>query len=88
MYLSDQLRFSVGPKDHRHPVVEVDHFAQQVDERMPEVFVVELATACCVDNETVYPRGEKMISLTLSLPLPAEILRLQNRLWAQLKAGR
>jgi putrescine transport system substrate-binding protein len=41
-----------------------------------------------LDNEAVYPRGEKMKSLTLSLPLPAEILRLQNRLWTQLKAGR
>ena len=41
-----------------------------------------------LDNEAVYPRGEKMESLTLSLPLPAEILRLQNRLWTQLKAGR
>lgn len=41
-----------------------------------------------LDNEAVYPRGDKMKSLTLSLPLPADILRLQNRLWTQLKSGR
>lgn len=41
-----------------------------------------------LDNEAVYPRGEKMQSLTPSLPLPTEILLPQNRLWTQLKAGR
>ncbi|MFM0002412.1 hypothetical protein PQR57_15435 [Paraburkholderia dipogonis] len=41
-----------------------------------------------LDDEAVYPRGEKMHSLTPSLPLPTEILRLQNRVWTQLKAGR
>jgi putrescine transport system substrate-binding protein len=41
-----------------------------------------------LDNEAVYPRGEKMHSLTPSLPLPTEILLPQNRLWTQLKAGR
>ncbi|WP_166678902.1 hypothetical protein [Paraburkholderia sp. BL6665CI2N2] len=30
--LRDQLRFSIGPKDHRRRVVEVDHFAQQMVE--------------------------------------------------------
>ncbi|SEE99327.1 putrescine transport system substrate-binding protein [Burkholderia sp. WP9] len=41
-----------------------------------------------LSNEAVYPSGERMKSLVLSLPLPTEILRLENRLWTQLKAGR
>ena len=45
-------------------------------------------TPAILDNEAVYPRGDKMKSLTLSLPLPADILRLENRLWTQLKSGR
>jgi len=39
-------------------------------------------------NDAVYPEADRMKSLTLSLPLPAEIMRLENRLWTQLKAGR
>jgi len=39
-------------------------------------------------NEAIYPKADRMTSLTLSLPLPAAIMRLENRLWTELKAGR
>ncbi|HEX7910768.1 MAG TPA: polyamine ABC transporter substrate-binding protein [Paraburkholderia sp.] len=39
-------------------------------------------------NNAVYPDPDRMKSLTLSQPLPADIMRLENRLWTQLKSGR
>jgi putrescine transport system substrate-binding protein len=39
-------------------------------------------------NDAVYPDPDRMKSLALLLPLPADIMRLENRLWTQLKAGR
>ncbi|NPT43934.1 extracellular solute-binding protein [Paraburkholderia sp. 1N] len=41
-----------------------------------------------LDNEAVYPHAERMKSIIPLLTLPADILRLQNRLWMQLKSGR
>lgn len=41
-----------------------------------------------VDNPAIYPDADRLKSLTLQAPLPAEIMRLENRLWAQLKSGR
>jgi putrescine transport system substrate-binding protein len=41
-----------------------------------------------LENAAIYPAPDRLKSLTLQAPLPAEILRLENRLWAQLKAGR
>lgn len=41
-----------------------------------------------LDDQTIYPDSERLKTLTLGLPQPVAILRLQNRLWQQLKAGR
>lgn len=40
------------------------------------------------NDPTIYPPESLMKSLFLLKPLPAEILRLENRLWTQLKTGR
>ncbi|HEX7910883.1 MAG TPA: polyamine ABC transporter substrate-binding protein [Paraburkholderia sp.] len=37
---------------------------------------------------SVYPPDDVLRKMTLMKPLPIEIVRLENRLWAQLKAGR
>ncbi|VWD12241.1 ABC transporter substrate-binding protein [Burkholderia lata] len=39
-------------------------------------------------DPSVYPADEVLSRMTLLKPMPAEIRRLQNRLWAQLKTGR
>jgi putrescine transport system substrate-binding protein len=41
-----------------------------------------------LENPAIYPQAERLNALTLAMPLPADIMRLENRLWAQLKAGR
>ncbi|MFL9874632.1 polyamine ABC transporter substrate-binding protein [Paraburkholderia megapolitana] len=38
-------------------------------------------------DTTVYPGDEVLSKMTLMRPMPTDILRLQNRLWAQLKTG-
>jgi putrescine transport system substrate-binding protein len=40
------------------------------------------------NDPTIYPPAATMKTLFLLKPLPAEILRLENRLWTQLKTGR
>ncbi|WGS50586.1 polyamine ABC transporter substrate-binding protein [Paraburkholderia sp. D15] len=39
-------------------------------------------------DPSVYPGDEVLSRMTLIKPVPIEIVRLENRLWAQLKAGR
>jgi putrescine transport system substrate-binding protein len=39
------------------------------------------------EDTTVYPGDEVLSKMTLMRPVPTDILRLQNRLWAQLKTG-
>jgi putrescine transport system substrate-binding protein len=39
-------------------------------------------------DPSVYPGDDVLSKMTLMRPLPADIVRLENRLWAQLKAGR
>jgi putative spermidine/putrescine transport system substrate-binding protein/putrescine transport system substrate-binding protein len=39
-------------------------------------------------DPSVYPADEVLSKMTLLKPMPPEIRRLQNRLWAQLKTGR
>ncbi|QBR04421.1 polyamine ABC transporter substrate-binding protein [Paraburkholderia pallida] len=41
-----------------------------------------------LQNPAIYPGPERLNALTLQLPPPADIMRLENRLWAQLKSGR
>jgi len=41
-----------------------------------------------LENPAIYPGPERLKSLTLQVPLPADIMRLENRLWAQIKTGR
>lgn len=41
------------------------------------------------DNAAIYPSSERLkSSMTVQTPPPSDIMRLQNRLWAQIKAGR
>jgi len=44
-------------------------------------------TAAVAQDPTVYPSEEALRKMTLMRPMPADILRLENRLWAQLKTG-
>ncbi|MGU7771319.1 polyamine ABC transporter substrate-binding protein [Burkholderia sp. MR1-5-21] len=44
-------------------------------------------TPAVAQDPTVYPPEEVLKKMTLMKPMPADILRLQNRLWAQLKTG-
>lgn len=39
------------------------------------------------NDPTVYPSSETISKMTLMKPIPADILRLENRLWAQYKSG-
>jgi putrescine transport system substrate-binding protein len=40
------------------------------------------------NDPSIYPPESVMKTLFLLKPLPADIMRLQNRLWTQLKTGR
>jgi putrescine transport system substrate-binding protein len=44
-------------------------------------------TAAVANDTSVYPPEDQLTSMTLMKPLPANILRLENRLWAELKTG-
>ncbi len=44
-------------------------------------------TASVANDPTVYPPEDVLSKMTLMKALPADILRLENRLWAQLKTG-
>ncbi|MCG5075562.1 polyamine ABC transporter substrate-binding protein [Paraburkholderia tagetis] len=44
-------------------------------------------TTAVVQDPTVYPAEDVLKKMTLMKPMPAEILRLENRLWSQLKTG-
>ncbi|MGU7783549.1 polyamine ABC transporter substrate-binding protein [Burkholderia sp. PU8-34] len=47
-----------------------------------------LIKAEILKNPAIYPGPERLKTLTLATPLPADITRLESRLWAQLKSGR
>ena len=40
------------------------------------------------NDKTIYPPESVLKTLYLMKPIPPEILRLQNRLWTELKTGR
>jgi putrescine transport system substrate-binding protein len=44
-------------------------------------------TAAISEDQSVYPPEDVLKSMTLMKPLPTDILRLENRLWAALKTG-
>jgi len=47
----------------------------------------QFVTPAVVQDPTVYPPEDVLKKMTLMKPLPTDILRLENRLWAQLKTG-
>lgn len=51
----------------------------------PETSFVKPAIA---RDPSVYPADEVLSKMTVLKPMPPEIRRLQNQLWAQLKTGR
>ncbi|MCP3728038.1 polyamine ABC transporter substrate-binding protein [Paraburkholderia sp. CNPSo 3272] len=48
----------------------------------------QFVTPTVAQDATVYPPEDVLKKMTLMKPMPADILRLENRLWAQLKTGR
>jgi len=48
----------------------------------------QFVTPAVANDQTVYPPDDVLKMATLMRPLPADIMRLENRLWAQLKSGR
>ncbi|MGU7772720.1 polyamine ABC transporter substrate-binding protein [Burkholderia sp. MR1-5-21] len=47
----------------------------------------QFVTPAVLQDKGVYPPEDVLNKMTLMKPLPADILRLENRLWAQLKTG-
>ncbi|MFM0058803.1 polyamine ABC transporter substrate-binding protein [Paraburkholderia phytofirmans] len=47
----------------------------------------QFVTPAVAQDKTVYPGDEVLSKMTLMKPMPTDILRLENRLWAQLKTG-
>ncbi|GAU06732.1 putrescine ABC transporter putrescine-binding protein PotF [Burkholderia stabilis] len=47
----------------------------------------QYVTPTIAQDPIVYPSGDAFKKMTLLKPLPADIVRLENRLWAQLKTG-
>ncbi|HKT99199.1 MAG TPA: polyamine ABC transporter substrate-binding protein, partial [Paraburkholderia sp.] len=47
----------------------------------------QYVTPAVAQDPTVYPSEDVLKKMTLMKPMPAEILRLENRLWSQLKTG-
>jgi putrescine transport system substrate-binding protein len=47
----------------------------------------QFVTPAVAQDQTVYPVDDVIAKMTLMKPMPTEILRLENRLWAQLKTG-
>ncbi len=47
----------------------------------------QFVTPAVAQDATVYPGDEVLRKTTLMKPMPADIMRLENRLWAQLKTG-
>ncbi|MCA8314169.1 polyamine ABC transporter substrate-binding protein [Burkholderia multivorans] len=47
----------------------------------------QFVTPAVAQDPTVYPSEEVLKKMVLMKPMPADILRLENRLWAQLKTG-
>ncbi|MFM0733136.1 polyamine ABC transporter substrate-binding protein [Paraburkholderia sediminicola] len=47
----------------------------------------QYVTPAMIQDATVYPSDEVLNRMTLAKPLPADIVRLENRLWSKLKAG-
>ena len=47
----------------------------------------QFVTPAVAQDPTVYPPEDVLKKMVLMKPMPADILRLENRLWAQLKTG-
>jgi putrescine transport system substrate-binding protein len=47
----------------------------------------QFVTPGVAQDTTVYPGDDVLSKMTLMKPMPSDILRLENRLWAQLKTG-
>jgi putrescine transport system substrate-binding protein len=48
----------------------------------------QFVTPGVANDQNVYPSDDVLKKMTLMRPMPSDILRLENRLWAQLKTGR
>ncbi len=53
----------------------------------PNTAARSFVTASVANDAGVYPPPEVLAKMTMMKALPADILRLENRLWAQLKTG-
>jgi putrescine transport system substrate-binding protein len=88
------------PKDAPHPEAALDWInyierpevhagiTNEVFYPNANVAARKFVRAEILNNPTVYPPESVVKTLFLLKPLPASIQRLENRLWAQLKAGR
>lgn len=89
----------VVPKDAPHPEAALQWINYSQEPKVSAQFTNErfyptanaaarpLVTAA-TQHSGVFPSAETFKRLTLMKPLPAQILRLQNRLWTQFKSGR
>ncbi|OXC79775.1 polyamine ABC transporter substrate-binding protein [Caballeronia sordidicola] len=95
------LWFSVMgvPKDAPHPEAAMKWINYIEDPKVSasitnEVFYPtankaadQFVTPAIVRDPTIYPPEEVLVKMTLMKPLPVNIVRLENRLWSQLKTG-
>ncbi|MBN3762556.1 polyamine ABC transporter substrate-binding protein [Burkholderia sp. Ac-20365] len=89
----------VVPKDAPHPEAAMKWInfisdAKNNAEITNEVFYPtanraarQFVTPAVAQDTTVYPADDVLSKMTLMKPMPTDILRLENRLWAQLKTG-
>jgi len=89
----------VIPKDAPHPEAALKWINYIEDPKVNaqitnEVFyptanaaAKQFVTPSVVNNPTVYPAPETLKTMAVMHPQPADIMRLENRLWAQLKTG-
>ncbi|MEK2603771.1 polyamine ABC transporter substrate-binding protein [Burkholderia arboris] len=88
------------PKDAQHPEAAMKWIDYIEDPKVNAAITNEvfyptanraarpLVNAVVSQDPSVYPPDDVLRKMTLMKPLPIEIVRLENRLWAQLKAGR
>jgi putrescine transport system substrate-binding protein len=89
----------VVPKDAPHPEAAMKWINYIEDPKVNaqitnEVFYPtanriarQFVTPAVANDQTVYLSDDLLKKATLMRPMPADILRLENRLWAQLKSG-
>ncbi|TKC92433.1 polyamine ABC transporter substrate-binding protein [Trinickia terrae] len=89
----------VIPKDAPHPEAAMKWINYIEDPKVNAAITNEVfyptanhaarqyVTPAVVGDQTVYPPDDVLKKMTLMKPIPTDILRLENRLWAQLKTG-